>query len=473
MPQSLVADPGSFRDRSNRVFDDGKNIVRGVDGAALGKWRDLQAESFFQELAEQRAVVKTEEIPAPAELSGWAGALSHERIPFLSYPYEWSFGMLQDAALLHLDILLKALDAGWTLKDASAYNIQFINSRPVFIDIPSFEPHVEGEPWKGYRQFCMMFLYPLMLKAYRGVDFAPFLRSDLEGIDPTVADRLLGGRVRLRKGVLSHVMLHSRMQQHAAASELDEARHLTEEAGGNVGQKTWSRQSKTMVLATIDGLRRTVAKLRSPDGRTTWGNYDTDHSYGDVSFERKREFVAKHAGDRTRRIIWDIGCNTGTFSRLCESHCDHVISIDGDPKAIERLYQAEKRRDGSKLLPMIMDLSNVSPAQGWRGRERKALEERGEPDLVLCLALIHHMVISANIPMTEFIEWLHGLGGDVIIEFVTAEDDMARMLLRNKVNQYEDYTIANFERLVSERFDVTDSEGLKGGHRKIYYLRRR
>jgi SAM-dependent methyltransferase len=381
--------------------------------------------------------------------------------------------MLKDAALLHLEILEKAIPAGWTLKDSSAYNIQFIGARPVFIDIPSFEPYRAGDPWGGYRQFCMMFLYPLMLKAYLGVDFGPMMRAYLDGIDPATANRLLFRAARWKQGVFSHVYLHSKMQTRAAAGELDEAKRLTEDAGGSPEVRKRLRHSEAMVLGLIQGLRSTIAKMKSPDERTVWGDYDADHSYSDTSLRLKKEFVERNIKCGEYRKVWDIGCNTGTFSRLSEPFAEQVISIDGDPKAIDRLYQREKREGAGKILPMIIDLGNVSPNQGWRGAERKSLENRGRPDITLCLALIHHMVIAANIPMREFIDWLGDLGGDLIIEFVTAEDAMARMLLRNKVNQYQDYTIEEFERLIAARYMIADSEELKGGHRKIYYLRRR
>lgn len=473
----VIADTGSFRDRSNRVYRAGDRILRGIDAQASRNWQDIASEPFFLKLLAAGKVVATEDasatVGADQGLSQWHSVLSHEVIPFVSYPYEWSFGMLKDAALLHLEILEEAIPNGWVLKDSSAYNVQWKNCRPVFIDIPSFERYAEGDPWKGYRQFCMMFLYPLMLKAYKGVDFGPFLRSDLEGIDPVVAARLLGGAARLRKGVFSHVHLHAKMQERAASRELAEARRLTETAKGELHKPARARHSLAMVLGTIQGLRRTIGKMRSPDEQTTWGNYDTDHSYSDASFEAKKRFVEKHAAAERRQMVWDIGCNTGTFSRLCEPHADAVISIDGDPKAIDRLYHHERSREASRLLPLIINLSNVSPGQGWRGAERKALEHRGRPQLVLCLALIHHMVITANIPMDEFIGWLHDLGGDLIIEFVSANDDMSRMLLRNKVNQYGDYTRERFEELVARDFTIADSEDLKGGDRKIYFLRRR
>jgi len=474
----ISPDAGSFRDRSNRVFRAGDRILRGVSAEAYENWKAVSSTPFYATLSQAGKLIATsdasrEEIARSGALGDWPHVLAHETVPFVSYPYEWSFSMLKDAALLHLEILEQAIPAGWTLKDSSAYNIQFIGAAPVFIDIPSFEPYRAGEPWGGYRQFCMMFLYPLMVKAYLGVDFGPLMRAYIDGIDPAVADRLLTRSARFRKGVFSHVSLHARMQARASASELDEAKRLTEDAGEAPQARKQLRHSEAMVLGLIQGLRSTIAKMTSPDARTVWGDYDADHSYSDASLQKKKDFIAKNAGDGGYRRVWDIGCNTGVFSRLVAPFAEQVISIDGDAKAINRLYLREQSEGGRKILPLIMDLGNVSPNQGWRGAERKALEKRGRPDLILCLALIHHIVIAANIPMSEFIDWLDDLGGDLIIEFVTAEDAMAKMLLRNKVNQYQDYTIAEFERLVARRFEIADSEALKGGHRKIYFLRRR
>lgn len=475
--QGILPDAGSFRDRENRVYRAGDQIYRGVSASACQHWKEVSSCQFYNALLSEAKLIPTtdvshSDVARRGALADWPAVLAHETVPFVSYPYEWSFSMLKDSALLHLEILERAIPQGWTLKDSSAYNIQWRACRPIFIDIPSFEPYKAGDPWRGYRQFCMMFLYPLMLKAYLGVDFGPLLRSNLDGIDPVVANKLLWRSARFRKGVFSHVHLHSKMQERAAARELDEARRLTEEAMGAPEARRPIRHTEAMVLGLIQGLCAMIEKMRTPDERTTWGGYETDHSYSDNSHQKKKDFVDRHGSARDYKMIWDIGCNTGTFSRICESHARHVISIDGDSKAIDRLYQQEKTRDAQKILPLIIDLRNVSPNQGWRGVERKSLENRAKPDLVVCLALIHHMVISANIPMTEFIDWLADLGGDLIIEFVTAEDSMARMLLRNKVNQYQDYTMTEFERLIARKFMIANSEELKGGHRKIYFLRR-
>ena len=468
----LTPDSGSFRDRSSRVFDDGERIVRGLDTTALKNWTQLVDQQFFRDALDRKDVVATEILPSSESVlpADWAGAVAHERIPFISYPYEWSFGMLQDAALLHLRLLEEAMEHGWTLKDASAYNIQWKNCLPVFIDTPSYEPYSAGEPWKAYRQFCMMFLNPLLLQAYKGIDFRPLLRSNLEGIAPDAAASIFTGLSKFRKGVFGNVYLHAKMQSRAAKKDLDEAKSLTETSNVEMSAHSGIRHSEAMVMGTIQSVRRTIEKLRNPADITTWGNYDTDHSYSEASFDAKSSFVEKNAATKRRKLVWDIGRNTGTFSRLCSPYADAVLSIDGDPKAIERLYQTEKHNADSNILPLIMDIGNMSPNQGWRGLERKSLERRGKPDLVVCLALMHHIVISANIPLDAFVDWLRSLDSDIIIEFVSAADDMSRMLLRNRVNQYKDLTENQFESLIGKSFAVIDKMTIKAGDRTLYYL---
>ncbi len=466
----MKADPGSFRDRNNRVYDNGQIIIRGISDQALSHWYALADSSLFKSLVADKKVIRTELAKVEDIPGSWPAALIHDRIPFVSYPYEWSFGMLKDAALLHLEILERAFSEGWVLKDSSSYNIQWVGARPVFIDIPSFEPYNKGDPWTGYRQFCMMFLFPLMLQAYKNIDFRYLLRSNLEGIDPALANQILAGFSRFRKGVFSNVYLHSKFQDRSARLELNEAKKLTENSGREVQKTKGVNHSDAMILGTIQGLSRIIKQLKLPNFRTSWGSYEVDHSYSDTSLSAKEKFVEKYASAKRRKLVWDLGCNTGNFSRLCAKHSDYVISLDGDFNAIERLYRREKKNPDGNILPLVMNLSNVSPSQGWRGRERKSLEERGRPDLVICLALIHHMVISANIPMVEYIEWLHSLGTEVIIEFVGISDAMSQILVRNRVNQYQELTHENFEQAISKHFQINDSELIKGGDRKIYYL---
>jgi len=469
----FIPDDGSFRDRANRVYDDGRQIFRGINDEALDNWIAIHEEAFFLKLLAERKIVPTELFEGELDTgldADWRGYLIHERIPFITYPYEWSFGMLKDAALLHLDILEQAIPCGWTLKDATAYNVQFLGSEPIFIDVPSFEPYRKGDPWRGYRQFCMMFLYPLMLNAYRGIDYLPLLRGSLDGIAPQAANQMLSGTARFRKGVFGHVYLHSKLQERYSNKDLDEAKSLTEGADHEPSGNKLGQHSEAMVLGTIQGLRRTVEKLNTPEFQTTWENYDTGHSYAEASFAAKKAFVEEAVQRRPRKMVWDMGCNTGTFSEIAATNSDYVIALDGDAKAIERLYQRQKDAGARNILPIVMNLGNTSPDQGWRGKERKALEKRGSPELILCLALIHHIVITANIPLEEFIGWLRDFDSEVVIEWVGLEDSMTKMLLRHRANQYSELEPSNFERIIRSRFDIITAEPLKGGMRKIYHL---
>ena len=208
---SAAVNPGSFRDRDGRVYHFQERIFRGLSGPALESYRELTEKKFYKKLYESGKIIgtrerATEDNPLPDELkSQWAGFLEHDPVAVISYPYEWTFSMLKAAASLQLHLVERAVSSGFTLKDATPYNIQFVDRKPVFIDIPSFEPLQEGEPWSGYRQFCEMFLFPLFLQAYKGCNFQPFMRAAIDGVDVQAASALFGFRDRFRKGVMSHV----------------------------------------------------------------------------------------------------------------------------------------------------------------------------------------------------------------------------------------------------------------------------
>jgi ribosomal protein L11 methylase PrmA len=467
-PGSLSAEPafnlepGSYRDRNSSVFYHHGEVFRGISAKALANWQRLTATRFFGEFTRRGSIVPTEMVSAPNwEVPGrvWAAILKHDAIPFVSYPYEWTFGMLKDAALLHLDLMLAALEEDFILKDASAYNVQWRGVRPVFIDIPSFEVLEQEQPWVGYRQFCELFLYPLMLLAYKGVDFRPWLRGNIDGISAASLRPLLSPRDLMRPGVLMHVVAHDALQRRYAGRERSVKSALAE-AGFD----------KRLIARNVLNLRNIVSRMVSRGGKTEWSDYARTHSYGEADFEAKRAFVRKAAGFHRWRRVWDLGCNTGTFSRIAAEHADYVVAMDGDWTAVEHLYQSQKERgDGGSILPLVVNLADPSPGQGWRGRERKPLPERGKPDFTLCLALIHHVVITANIPMADFMRWLAGLGTALVIEFVNRDDEMVETLLREKDDQYDDYRLEVFEALLSEHFDVRDRQMLKGGKRSIHF----
>lgn len=457
---SLIAEPGSYRDRNGAVFYSGGAVYRGISQKSLANFERLSAAPFFAELVQAGSIVATEQAAAGsagAVEKDWAAVLKHARIPFISYPYEWPFGMLKDAALLHLKLMLAALDSGMILKDSSAYNIQWNGAAPVFIDIPSFEVLGKGEPWIGYRQFCELFLYPLMLQAYKGVDFRPWLRGSIDGIPAEAMRQLLSSRDYLRPGVLLHVVAQAALQRRYS--------------GGSVrGKLAAAGFDRGLIVSNVTKLQKIVSAMQPAGGKTTWADYAQSHSYDQAEFEAKRDFVTRAAASRRWKLVWDIGCNTGTFSRIAAEHADSVVAMDGDWMAVERLYREQQSRpDRTKILPLVVNLADPSPSQGWKGLERKSLPDRGKPELTLCLALIHHIVIGANIPISDFVDWLAGLGTSLVIEFVGRDDEMVQVLLANKDDQYGDYTQENFEALLSARFDIRDSRPLKGGKRVIYY----
>lgn len=459
-------DPASFRDRSARVFYRDGQVLRGLNAQALANWDRLSSTRFFARFTETGALVGTERLPDAANATGssgttgWAAFLRHERLPFVSYPYEWCFGMLKDAALLQLDLLLAAVDEGMILKDATAFNVQWRGARPVFIDVASFEPLAAGQPWPGYRQFCRTFLYPLLLQAYRGVPFQPWLRGTLEGIHPDHCWRLMSARDLLRPGVLPHVYLLAKAEARYSATRRNVRSELR--AAGF---------SPALIAANAARLRKLVTNLTWSPGESTWSEYADRNNYDAADVERKCRFVRAAVSSRRWSLAWDLGCNTGRFSRILAGHADAVVALDSDALAIERLYQDLKREGNPAILPLVADVTDPSPALGWRGRERVPLLDRGRPEMVLCLALIHHAVIGANIPLDEFVDWLASLGGELVIEFVAREDPMVQQLLRNKDDQYSDYDAGFFETCLRRRFTVERREELASGTRTLYHAR--
>lgn len=458
---ALEREAGSYRDRNGTVFYRGGRVYRTLSACALANWQRLSEQAFFERHRKKGSIVDTRTAMVDG-LPRASGILEHARIPFVSYPYEWTFGMLKDAALLQLELLRDALAADMILKDSTPYNVQWSGTRPVFIDIPSFEPLRKGQPWVGYRQFCELFLYPLMLKAYKGIDYRPWLRGRIDGIPADEMHRLMSSRDLMRPGVLLHVAAQSALQRRYSGGGKVDVRGTLAEAGFD----------KRIIEANVAKLSSLVARLAPKAGKSEWSEYDRTHSYDAAEFERKAEFVRRAAATRRWRLVWDLGCNTGTFSRMVAEHAEHVVAMDGDWRAIERLYEREKDEGSSRsILPLVVNLADASPNQGWLGSERKGLAERGTPQLTLCLAVIHHVVISANIPLAEFIGWLADLGTAIVIEFVGREDEMVQTLLANREDQYDDYNPANFRALLENRFEIDADEPLKGGKRHIYFAR--
>ena len=388
-----------------------------------------------------------------------AALLRHERIPFISYPYEWPFSMLKDAALLQLELLEQALSEDLILKDSSPYNIQWRGASPSFVDVGSFERLRSGEPWIGYRQFCMLFLYPLLLQALKDVPFQPRLRGAIDGIPPEEMANLLSFRDRFRRGVMTSVFLHARLERRYAKRGR-EVRDELREAGFK----------KELIVANVRRLSKLVRRLAWDPPEGVWTSYGEENSYSDQDAREKDEFVRQAATSREWGLVWDLGCNNGRHSRIAAERAKYVVAVDGDQGAVELLYRSLREERERKILPLMVNLADPSPGLGWRGAERPPLRERGQPELVLALALVHHLSIAANVPIRAVVEWLRELGAALVVEFPMREDPMVELLLSAKREKlHPDYDLEVFERHLGEAFDVRSRTILRSGTRVLYF----
>ena len=454
-------EPGSFRDPESRIFYTGHDVYRALSADGLSDYEALAATG----LLDDPRVVATERAHDVPALDGLlvhepAAVLRHERIPFVSYPYEWTFSMLKDAALVQLDLLLAALEHDMVLKDSTPYNVQFKGAQARFVDIGSFERLRQGEPWVGYRQFCMLYLYPLLLQAAKGVPFQPWLRGSIEGITPGQMRALMSFRDGFRRGVFTNVFLHARLEERYA------------DRPGQVKAEVKRVFKKELLVANVRKMRKLVERLGWDPPRGVWTAYGERNTYTDDDARRKDDFVREVARSRDWKLVWDIGANNGRYSRIAAEGARAVVAVDADQGPVELLYRDLRAEGDERILTLAMNLADPSPGLGWRGRERKSMPERGAPELVLALALVHHMAISANVPVRELIDWLASLGAALVIEFPTREDPMVKKLLAPKRDGlHPDYELGFFERCLGEAFEVERSERLGSGTRVLYYAR--
>jgi hypothetical protein len=457
---------GSFRDPDSRVFLTPDGVHRVLSRTGLEDWEELASSELWHQLQEEGRVVATEparldELPDLLATEA-AGVLRHERVPFVSYPYEWPFSMLKDAALLQLELNLRALKADLALKDASPYNVQWRGAAPVFIDVGSFERLRPTEPWAGYRQFCMLYLYPLMLQAYKDLSFHALLRGSLDGIAPHDARAVLSGE-RFQRGVLTNVLMHARLEKRYGDSEGREVKREMQRAGFN----------RELLETNFKKLHKLVRGLEWKAGATAWTGYGSDNSYDDAAADRKAQFVREAAGRRRSRLTWDVGCNDGAYARIAADSADLVVAFDADHATVDALYRRLREEGRTDILALVMSVTDPSPDLGWRGLERASLERRGKPELVLCLAVVHHVCVTGNVPVREFIDWLRGLDAALVIEFPDRGDPMVgRLLGAKRDGANPDYEKATFEHALEERFLVERSERVSET-RTIYEARPR
>jgi len=452
---------GSFRDPSGFVYTADGRLYRQVNRVFAEEFDACVASGLYDDLVAGGLLVPHRAVDVGRAAAPDAHAvIEPARVDFISYPYEWSFGQLKDAARLTLDVQDRALARGFVLRDASAYNVQFQDGRPLFIDTLSFERYREGEPWAAYKQFCEHFLVPLALVSARDVRCGRLQREYLDGIPLDLGSALLPRRTWARAGLLLHVHLHARaMKRFEAAS---------------VAQVTGARRlSKRALVALVASLRGAVESLTWRPAGTQWAGYAADHNYSEDALAAKRRLVRDYVAAVAPRSVWDLGGNTGAFSRVAREVAPSVVCFDVDPAAVELNYRQVRERSETGLLPLQLDLMNPSPATGWAHEERLSLEGRGPADLAMALALVHHLAIANNVPLARIAEAFARLAGALIVEFVPKSDSQVERLLRNRPDIFPEYTAEGFERAFERHYVIEAKQQLGDSQRSLYLMRRR
>lgn len=454
--------PASFRDPCGFVYRRDGVLLRQVQPVGLADYTELMESGLYDELVDAGRLVRHDEVDlGDAWSEGAARVLRPEPVPFVSHPFEWCFSQLRDAALATLSAERAALARGMTLKDASAYNVQFVRGRAVLIDTLSFARRAEGAPWIAYGQFCRHFLAPLALMSLRDPRLGLMSRTHLDGVPLDLVCRLLPGRSRLRMGLLMHLHLHARSQARYADAAVRARAAL---------RRGMSLNAR---IGLTDSLVRAVERLRAPAGRTEWGDYYEESSYSPAALAHKEELVARFLSDCAPGNCWDLGANTGRFARLAAGAGRSTVAWDLDQLAVERAWHDLKAGPGRDLLPLVLDLSNPSPALGWAHAERASLADRGPAQVALALALVHHLAVANNVPLPRVADFLASICRELIVEWVPKEDDQVRRLLASREDVFPTYHQAGFEAAFGARFETVARADVMGTRRTLYRMRRR
>lgn len=459
MPQNSVDVPSSFRDPSGFLFKRDGLLYRQVNGLYKENYDYLMTSGLYQALVDAKLLIPHVEIDVePAESDKAYKIIKPELIEFVSYPYEWCFSQLKDAALTTVKIQTIAFDFGMSLKDCSAYNIQFQKGRPVFIDTLSFDKYREGQPWVPYRQFCQHFLAPLALMAYKDVRLNQLLRIYIDGVPLDLASSLLPFRTRFAFSLLTHIHLHARSQRRYADKSVDTRRF---------------KISRLSLLGLVDNLESSIKRLRWQPKGNEWVDYYQDTNYSTNALQHKKEIVAEFLDKVAPLNVWDLGGNVGMFSRIASDKGILTISFDIDPAAIEINYRECATKGDEHILPLLVDLTNPTPGIGWEGEERTSFLDRGPADAVLALALVHHLAISNNVPLGRIADFFGRLCNSLIIEFVPKNDSQVQRLLSTREDIFAEYTQKAFEKEFERHFTILRCLKIDESERTLYLMQRK
>jgi hypothetical protein len=452
--------PSSFRDPSGFIFYYRSAIYRQINKSYKDDYEYLNNSGLYFKLINKKLLIPHKEVNTLKRHSkNLYKIIKPEKIGFVSYPYEWCFGQLKDAALTTLQIQKTAIKYGATLKDSSAYNIQFHKGNPLLIDTLSFERIDEKAPWIAYRQFCQFFLAPLALASKKDIRLTKLLRTYIDGVPLDLASKLLPAQTWLSPKLLLHIHLHSMGQNIFKNSKITDKK---------------MPMGKRSHFALIENLKNTIINLRYKSKRTRWENYYENIHYNKSAFKYKKTIIKKYLKKiKNCNVVLDMGANTGMFSRLIPKNKALIISADNDEGAVEVNYQKTKTNYEKHIIPLNIDFTNPSPGLGWANKERASFFERCKSDLILALALIHHLFFTNNVYFFQIAKFLSENCKYLMIEFALKDDPKVKTISKNKPSLLPKYNIENFEAEFSTFFKVLNKQNIPNSKRVIYLMQRK
>ncbi|MBI4647867.1 MAG: SAM-dependent methyltransferase [Bacteroidia bacterium] len=450
--------PASFRDSSGFVFIDNGEIYRTIADCYREHYEHLISSGLYENLCTRGLLISHQEVNTKLlQDKNIYKILKPQTIQFISYPYEWCFSQLKDAALCTLEIQKTAIGHGMTLKDASSFNIQFHEGRAMLIDSLSFEKYNEGSPWSAYLQFCEHFLAPLALMHYVDQRLQSMLVSHIHGIPLEMVSQMFPFRSRLHPGIYLHILLHSRFKTKYAQKKITQYKNRT--------------ISKKQLLGLIYSIESTVKSLKLKHSETIWTAYNEDNE--PVYSESKKQIIKYFISLSKPSVLLDLGANNGEYSFSVSDSLTSIIAIDNDHQCIERFYNRIKAENKINMLPLVIDISNPSPSLGWRNKERESFIARIKPDMILCLALLHHLVISNHLQFEMLAEFFSTIAKWLIIEWIPEDDNRLKILTQNRTDDISYYCLQNFEHCFSLYFSLEKQCRIKNSVRILYLMKRK
>lgn len=458
---SVIA--GSYKDPAGFVFTQNKEVYRQINQDYATAYEAIKSSGLFEKLWEKRWLVKhTEANDIIADAALHYKTLKAEKIPMITYPYEWSFLMFQKAAVFTLELQEFCLSQGFSLKDATPFNVQFIGTDPIWIDTLSFEPADPSRPWIAYQQFLQTQLYPLLVHESNPSLKFDLLLQNLNGIKADLTSTLLPRRKKLSLSYWMYVYLAKAVNKHRPDS-------LTQKTAS----PAFTLQKQLNILRH---LKSYVQSLKAPSLKVSWKNYYQNHIETEDYTEEKLRLLKEYIPfTETHQFGLDLGANTGKYSDLLHEKNYYVLSSDFDINCIDEYFTQCSKKHKKNIQPFLFDLAHPTPAVGFAGEERSSISERlsGKVKITLALALIHHLRVTYNLPLHKIAAYFADISEELIIEFVPQTDAKYQALTAHRSDTFPDYTEISFEKAFGDFFQLYQKSVVKPSQRILYYFKRK